>query len=294
MRAPSNGGCRLQQELERLFERLVLGPEVDAADPRQVEAWLAQSALAAEDRAYLQDQFAKLAVYRKLVRGTLREALELAIPRTTARLGAVFDEYFDAFLSAQAPHTHYLRDVTGEFLDYCAEPWARDQRVPRWALDLARHEALRIEIAALPPATAAPSTELSLDHGLSFCEASRVVRYAYAVHRLSSDENDRSEPAREATALFVYRSPEHDVRYLELTELAAAILERLMHGATLRRAIEDVCRERAVQQDQALLAGTARLLADLAERGALLGPREIPPEAATGPERAKSVGPGGP
>ncbi len=284
----------MQQELERLFERLTFGPEVDARDPEKVEAWLRETGVESPHRDYLREHFAELAVYRRLVRGTLREALELAIPRTAARLGALFDEYFDAFLDAEAPRTHYLRDVTSEFLDFCEERWSHDRRVPPWALDLARHESLRIEIAAMPPGPTCKPAELSLESGLSFSEASRLVRYDYAVQRLSADESDRSEPLCEATALLVYRSPEHEVRYLELSPLAAAIVDRLMGGEALRVALEGAAAERGLALDQATLEGTARLLADLAERGALLGPRESTRAASDVPARPKSDPPANP
>ncbi len=68
--------------------------------------------------------------------------------------------------------------------------------------------------------------------------------------------------------LFVYRSPEHEVRYLELSALAFGILERLLAGETLERALASSVAERGVSLDQSVLEGTARLLADLAERGA--------------------------
>ena len=69
-------------------------------------------------------------MYRELVRGNLREAIQLSIPRSMARLGALFDEYFDRFLVERAPRTHYLRDVTPELLEFCAPLWAGDARVP--------------------------------------------------------------------------------------------------------------------------------------------------------------------
>ncbi|HEV8247555.1 MAG TPA: hypothetical protein VGP93_17380, partial [Polyangiaceae bacterium] len=60
-----------------------------------------------------------------------------------------------------------------------------------------------------------------------------------------------------------------------------AILERLTGGETLRGALEGACSKLGVPLDQSMLEGSARLLADLAERGALLGPSEIPPETAS-------------
>ncbi len=267
----------MQPELEHLFVRLVAGPEIDANDPAQVEAWLEESELGADDLAALRADFAKLWVYRKLVRGSLREALELAIPRSIARLGALFDEYFERFLREAGPRSPYLRDVTTEFLSFAGPLWLEDTRIPPWTNDLARHEALRIAVGAMQGSRASRSEsgELALDRGVELTEACALMQYDFAVHRLSDDEADRSEPAREPTELFVYRSPEHEVRYLELTPLAFGILGRLLAGETLEAALVRATAERGATLDQHVIEGTARLLADLAERGALFGPREM-------------------
>jgi hypothetical protein len=146
--------------------------------------------------------------------------------------------------------------------------------LPPWTLDLARHEALRIAVGAMPSSADLPGNEeLALDRGVLFTEACTLARYDFAVHRLSDDEADRSEPSREPAMLFVYRSPEHEVRYLELSALAFGILRRLLDGAPLEAALAGAASESGVALDQGVLEGTARLLADLAERGALLGPR---------------------
>jgi hypothetical protein len=259
----------MQPTLEAALVELVLGPglEDDAVD-----AFLARHAFEAEDRAALRADFERLRVYRELVRGTLRDALKLALPRTMARLGAMFDAYFDRFLAERGPRTHYLRDVTSELLAFCAPLWPHDARVPAWALDLARHEALEIVVASeREPVVPHELGALELERGLEFVKAARVARYAFAVHRLPSDEGDRTPPEQAPTALFVYRDPEHDVRYLELSPLAALLLERLLGRATLRDAFLTACADAGTEPSTAL-EGTARLLADLAARGALLGP----------------------
>jgi hypothetical protein len=265
----------LQRELERLFARLVAGPDLNARDPAAIRAFLSESALSADDIEALEADFEKLWVYRGLVRATLREAIELAIPRSVARLGRLFDEYFERFLAEAGPRSPYLRDVTAEFLSFAGPLFRADQRIPPYVLDLARHEALRISIGAMPAARRgdAPDEALALDRGVELTEACALMDYDFAVHRLSEDEADLGEPVRERTHLFVYRSPEHEVRYLELTPLAFSILARLLAGETLESAIRGATTERGVVLDASVLEGTARLLADLAERGALFGPR---------------------
>jgi hypothetical protein len=268
----------MQEGLERALAELVHGPPLAAGD---VEALAARHALGDAERAALVADAERWLVYRRLVHGTLRKAIELAIPRTMARLGPLFDEYFERFLAERGPATHYLRDVTMELLDFVAALWSDDPRIPPWSLDLARHEALEIVVASLAePPRARVLEELDAERPLAFIEAARIVRYGFAVHRLSADEADRSEPPRTATALFVYRDPEHDVRYLELTPLAAAVLERLLGGESPKQALVGAC-ALGGSEPAAALAGTATLLADLAARGALLGQIEPPslPEA---------------
>jgi hypothetical protein len=240
-----------------------------------VNAWLARHGVSGGDAEAVRRDAARLSVYRGLVRGRLREAVEIAIPRTRTRLGALFDEYFARYLAERGPRSHYLRDVTTEFLEFVAPLVAGDPRVPPWALDLARHEALDIFVGSLADAPkAGVLPELDPDRGLAFSATARVARYAFAVHRLSEDPGDTSEPESSPTALFVYRSPEHDVRYLEVTPLAAVLLERLLSGETLREALEHATRELGVPLDGAVLDGAARVLSDLAERGAVVGARE--------------------
>jgi uncharacterized protein len=264
----------LQEALERAIAELVLGDEIEPGDSDRTRAWLDKNAVdPADAEAILHGGLERLLVYRGLIRGNLHDAIELAMPRVVARLGKVFDECFDRFLVDRGPRTHYLRDVTGEFLDWCEPIWRSDPRVPEYMLDLARHEALQIEVGAMMsrPETHGESA-LELERRVRFIDAVRLVHYDHAVHELSEDTGDRTEPAGKPTSLFVYRSPEHDVRYLELSPLAARILAELIERrTTLSAALQNACADAQVALDQAVLDGTARLFADLAERGALLG-----------------------
>jgi hypothetical protein len=265
----------VQEALERSLGELVFGPAIDVSDRTAVLAWLGEQGVSASDAsAIAETELPHLLVYRRLVRGTLREALRRAIPRSLARLGEHFDPYFDRFLRDRGPQTHYLRDVTFELLDFMSQSTAEDPCVPSYWLDLARHEALHIEVAATPVrrATAEPAA-LELDAGLAFSESVRLVHYAHAVHTLPDDLNDRQAPAREPTYMLAYRDADHDVRYLALTELAAAVLERLRRGSSLRQSLTEAAAEKAVPLDESTLDATAALLADLAERGVILGPR---------------------
>ena len=263
----------MTRALEDAVAELALGPPLDPADPGAVEAWLRRHGVEKADaEALRRGGLKRLMVYRRLVRANLRGAVTIAIPRVVARLDSIFDEYFDRFLAERGPRTHYLRDVTTEMLDFCADDWETDERVPAYMMSLARHESVVIELNAMPVcSTPSAAPELSLEQPVLFIEAVRLMRHRFAVHELTESEDDRTVPTRREVALLGYRSPDHDVRFLELTPLAAEIMQRLLAGAALGDALTSAAQACDEALTQPVIDGSARLLSDLAERGALLG-----------------------
>jgi len=245
-------------------------PSLPTNDLASLQAYLARAALGPGLPPELEG--ARLGVYRLLVHGALDECMVSILPRTAARLGDRFWGEVRRFYAERGPQTHYLRDVPSEFLAWCAGRWPGLDGLPPYALDLARHEVTAIEVGAALDGGARPAVgELSLGRPVVFNEATTVRRYGYAVHLLPDDPDDRSEPAACDVAVLVYRDPEHELRYLDLSPAAAAIVERLLAGATLQLAIVEGAGAAGVPVDDALLQGVAALLADLAARGALLG-----------------------
>ena len=266
----------MQEALESALAELTLGPEIAATDGPAILAWLARNQVTGEDAHALSRDFPRLLVYRKLVRGNLREALQATLPRTVARLGAHFESEFDELLRVAPLTSHSLRDLTSEFLSFVGPRWAKNENLPPYLFDLARHEALQVDVASLLARPKAHVTaQLSLDEGVEFIDAVRLVQYTWAVHRLPDDETSTLLPEPGPVTLLVYRSPEHDVRYLELGPFAAALLGALLaERLTLRAALAQAAQRVALPLDDELLNRTARLLAELAERGALLGRAE--------------------
>ena len=263
----------MQAALESALAELTLGPEISNDDAAGIAAWLERHRVPALDAQALTRDFPRLQVYRQLVRGNLREALRATMPRTLARRGAQFERDFAAFLTESPPTSHYLRELTPQFLRFALPRWASDPSVPAYLSCLARHEALQVEVASLLalPKAHVPA-ELALEHGVEFIDAVRLVHYEWAVHRLPEDENSRELPEASAVSLLVYRSPEHDVRYLELGPFARALLTSLLgQRLSLRQSLTATSERVGLPLDDELLARAARLLAELAERGALLG-----------------------
>src|SRR5262249_5687994 len=154
-----------------------------------------------------------------------------------------------------------------EFLAWITPRWAARADLPAYAADLAAHELVEFAIGAAP---ASPSSreerslaEVTLERALVFSEAARLMRYAHAVHELSAEIDDRTPPAARPTALLVYRDEEHVVRFLDLSPLAASIVEHLMAGEPLGDAVPAACADHGAPVTQAILNDAARILSDL-------------------------------
>ena len=200
----------------------------------------------------------RVAVYRRLVRNTLHGVAHKLLPRTRERMGDAFDRDLARFLAERGPRTHYLRDVPAEFVAWAAPRWTDPSLV-----DLARHEIASFAIATLPYVAEPPAEEVALDRGLLLSSLARIERFGHAVHE--------EPPTAREVALLYYRDRDHELRTLELTPLAAALLLRA--EAPLKDAIAAACEETGVAMNDETLASIARLLADLGERGVLLGAR---------------------
>ena len=252
--------------------RLVRAPGVEARIALDSQAFFIEGGLGAADAASLAAVGEKrLLVYRKLVRRGLTAAIRLEIPRTAARLESQFEVWVERFIDEESPRSHYLRDVAFELVAWARPRWAADALVPDYLGDLARHELAGFDVGSADDDGGPTGIDLELDGTARFHASVRLARYEYAVHRLLADLDARDVPAREPIALLAYRDGGHEVRYLELTPLAAAIVDRLVIGETLRSAVVGAATEQGEPLGPEVLAGTARLLDDLAERGALLG-----------------------
>lgn len=244
-------------------------PERIREDPR---AWLAQAGVQGADLDAMADlDPRRLLLYRKLVRRGLADSIRRQIPRVAARLGPAWDATIERFFNEELPRSHYLRDVAFELVDFAAPIWAADPSLPAYTIDLARHELLAFEVSCEPRYAEPTGAPLDLDRPVRFDPAARLRRYEHAIHRLSAELDARDLPPREPTSLLAYRDADHDVRYLELTPLAAGVVERLLQGHALRAAVTSACANLAIPMDDHVLASIAALLADLADRGVLLG-----------------------
>jgi hypothetical protein len=300
----SDEGAR---RLHRAIAEACLGSRAGEAITRDLRSFLEAHGVEADDVNAILAAPPRLAVYRSLVRNGLGSVIERMLPRTRARMNAACDGRFDADLAAFAneigPRTHYLRDVPAELFAWAEPRWRADAAVPAYLVDLAAYElaAFAVGASASVHPRAGASAEVALDRPLAFAESARLLRFAWAVHELDGtsaatggsadvlparrpspqrgqhqedgpESAAGAEPPRRDVRLLAYRDADHRVRWLELTPLAADVVDRLLSGQPLGDAVQAACAEHGVPP-ATVLEDVARLLADLGSRGVVLGAR---------------------
>lgn len=238
--------------------------------PVEIEKFAPSLGVGNEAKAEVLERFV---LYRQLVFGRFWGALEVSIPRTMARMEKnILQQNVREFIFQQATKSVYMRDVAPEFMIFVGNRWHDELHQPEYLKELALHELFTIDIAAgLDDEAKSPIDQVDLDTCLLFQQAAKLTHYRYAVHRLPEDEEDRSEPERGDWWILGYRDDEHRVRFLELTALAASVVDTLMQGHCLQDAATSGCRSVGVSLDDAALATIAVLLDDLERRGVFIG-----------------------
>lgn len=214
----------------------------------------------------------RFVLYRQLVQGRFWGALEVSIPRTIARIGKdILQRDLREWIYQRATKSVYMRDIAPEFLAFVGTRWHDELHLPEYLQELALHELLTIDVAAgFDDDAKSPIESVDLETCLRFQQAAKLAHYRYAVHRLPDDEEDRSEPALGDWWILGYRDADDRVRFLELTPLAASVVDKLMQGQCLHDAAANGCASVGVALDDAALATIAVLLDDLEERGVFI------------------------
>jgi uncharacterized protein len=227
--------------------------------------------------ARLGSQLARWKVYRRMVRSRLSETIEHGFERLVSAIGIdPFRKIVARFLAEAPPRSHYLRDVPGEFLQFFEQnrdALMRAYALPAYALDLARYEWAELETAYSFEETGSSEVgPLAMDRIAVLSPAHRLVDLAYPVHRIDTAGHDATLEA-EPFSLCLYRDAKsHEVAVLELTPVTRAMLA-LMERRSLT--LTEIVRNAAVQVgatiDVPFVEALSTLLADLVERGVLLG-----------------------
>jgi len=264
-------GAPLQRALVDFIRRSTAAAEM-RKDPRGF--FLAHGADSVDADVGLDETLAeRFQLYRQLVLGRLREALQVSIPKTLALLGSErVDHELDEFLAVRGPRSAYLRDVAPEFVAFAEVLWVGDKSTPRFIPDLAKHELLSFEVAAAKDdEVVTPIGDISVETVLSFQHATRLAHYGFPVHELPEGPNEVPVLEPRDCSILAYRDTELSVRYLELSDLGAALVTRVMTGEPIGEATANAHLDTESRITDDSLASVAMLLEDLEQRGILRG-----------------------
>jgi hypothetical protein len=215
-------------------------------------------------------------MYRRMMRARLFETIEHAFERVVARLGLiVFRELEAQFLATAPPADLILRFVPGEFLAF----WQANATtspfcdLPASALDLACFEWAELVAAYAPNERAQDVQPLAMESPVWVANHVQLVQVQHAVHRITRDE-PCAELVQAETYLCLYRdATSYDVRTLELSGSAYAMLMYARTQATLAESVRLAATQTSEVVTATWLESFAALMADLMERQVVLGSR---------------------
>lgn len=223
-------------------------------------------------------------LYRRLVRGNvigvMHDLLERSCKRAAAHAPGEIDAAFDAFLAEVGPRTHHLRDVPAEFVDWLAPQWENGKRfytsnavLPKYMADFARFESERFSTGTRLANVPETLHDIHAARPLALHGSLALLTTHFAVHELeeAKDDSPASDTPREAhTHYAIYRDADHTVRVLLCTPFVFAFATRAVDGRPLSACIQEAATETSLAAGD-VTGELAKLLADWAERGLLLG-----------------------
>lgn len=221
----------------------------------------------------------RLAIYRELLFNNVREGLATAFPvlrrlHDDAAWAALVRDYYARHRS---PQPLFAR-MAGDFVDYLETERGTVAGDPPFLRELAHYEWVELELSMAedpPPGAlrANPHGDLLAGRPLPN-PLSMTLAYDWPVHRIGPDFRPE-RPGAVPTFLVVYRDRDDEVRFAELSAVAARLLSLIeaqpeASGAALLEAISE---ELGRDDPEAVIEAGGALLEDLRERGILLGTR---------------------
>lgn len=219
----------------------------------------------------------RMAVYRELFFNNVEGFLATGFP---VLRGILADARWEAlardFFAQHRCRTPLFLEIGREFLDYLGQERGARADDPPFLAELAHYEWVELALAVSDAdrdglVSADPDGDLLTGHPL-LSPLAWPLRYRFPVHRIGPDSQP-AEPGERPTCLLVYRDAHDEVRFLEITEVTYALLERLRADPAIagREALMQIAEALAHPQTAAVVGFGLELLTDLRARGLILG-----------------------
>lgn len=219
----------------------------------------------------------RLVAYNSMVRSRLLRTVREFSPRACTIVGNRLPALVYEWIAERGPSSPYLREIPSEFFEWARPRWTQAiaaGELPAWLLELFEHELEQRALLRDDRPSGQPSPHpVALEHGMLGNQTARLLRREFAVHRLPAtlDPAALPEVARGVFVLAAWRDRSDKARFLELPARHAALLERLIGGASLRDALFSACAALGEALDDAILGDAAVTLATWCDQHLLLG-----------------------
>lgn len=172
-----------------------------------------------------------------------------------------------AFFRDWSCSTPYFGQIPYEFVQFVQSGKAT-QPLPRWFAELIHYEWIELNVELHPGDVGRVRIPCSDDYQLALNPTLQNLRYQWPVHRICADFRPRTA---QPVHLLVYRNFEHAVRFMEINQLTATVLDLYSDSplsplAALEQLVPLVGN---VEPDQLLQFGQL-LLSDLLKQNVLL------------------------
>lgn len=223
----------------------------------------------------------RLDIYRELLFNNVRGFVETAYP-VLKRLLPVseWDDLVAGFFARHRATSPYFRDISLAFrqwVEHDRQAWLATRP---WAAELLHYEWMEL---AADCAETGPDPDCRHDGDLlagipCLRRAVWPLAYRWPVHRLGVDGIPAGGPPPAPTCLLFYRDQEDCLQQLEVSPLAARLVERLQAeppctGRALLLLLADETGQQEPATRAAFLVAGAALLEDLRTRGVIAGTR---------------------
>lgn len=161
-------------------------------------------------------------------------------------------------------HTPYFSKIPEQFVAYIEANFLT-LRIPAYLPELLHYEWLELEVETSEQS----SKGVSASRLLTLNETVRYARYRWPVHQISQTYRPRKPVS---VVLLVHRNAEDQVKFVEINEITAQLLDILQSGAkTGNEAIKHLTKRLGYASPEPLLMHGHALLADLLQQEILHG-----------------------
>ncbi|WPL17862.1 hypothetical protein Thiowin_02904 [Thiorhodovibrio winogradskyi] len=218
----------------------------------------------------------RMAIYRDLIFNNVASLLAGNFPVVHRLLAREhWRELVRDYLRRHRAVSPLFPQLPREFLDFLSQQRVNHPDDPPFLLELAHYEwvemALQIADAEPVPAGLMADGDLLEQHPV-ISSLAWPLSYRYPVHRIGPDFQPQAAP-EQPTYLLIYLDSGEQVRFMEINAVTARLLLLLQQESDLsgQDALVRISEELGHRQSQQVIAFGAGLLADLRQRGVVLG-----------------------